>query len=225
MTWQLVHTATSADDLIPIPYSFTDSLIIVEAICNPVREDWHEAGWLYQLKDIPTVGITRSAYTKLIYLEKQEVKFDLLTPAPYTLEFVKRRWIPSITLNFWENDMPLFPSVNQPRPIDDGFADYQQSFSLNATTESMLIASADSSRRGISVYNPSDTAVLYLDFSSAGVQSASPLIEIPPRTRYVDDIKWRGEWYLRSSLGTAENPVSVPVRLFINGEPPVEIND
>lgn len=223
MTWQLVYTVSASGGRISIPHTFTDSLIIVEAICDTARPSWHEAGWLYQLKDIPDVGITRSAYTKTIYLERQEVKFERLTPVPYKLEFVPRYWIPEITLNVWENDMPLYPSVNQPQPIDSGFADYEQSFTLNVTTDPLLIAPADSNRRGISVYNSSNAAILYLDFSAAGVQSASPLVEIPPLTRYVDDIKWRGEWYIRSSIDGGDFPYQASVRVFKNGEEPVAV--
>lgn len=104
--WQLVYTISNSalnGSAIAVPYYFNSPLLIVEAICPVRKPRWYEAGWIKQVKTVPNVGTTKS-YLGKIYLEKQEVPIKQLNPLPYTLEFIPRDWIPSITLNFWEND-------------------------------------------------------------------------------------------------------------------------
>jgi hypothetical protein len=106
VTWQLVYTVSNSalnGGAIAVPYYFNSSLLIVEAICPVAKPRWHEAGWLKQVKNVPNVGITKK-YLGRVFLEKQEVPVGQLNPLPYTLEFIPRDWIPTITLNFWEND-------------------------------------------------------------------------------------------------------------------------
>lgn len=206
MTWQLVYTVSAAGGTISIPHTFTDSLIIVEAICPTAKPSWHEAGWLYQLKDIPNVGITRGATTKTIYLERQEVKFERLTPVPYTLKFVSRHWIPDITLNFWENDMSLYP-INPPESVS-----VYQTATANTTTVATTatvskVVSANAARKGLSFYNPGNGKLVYLDVVNT-VSSTNAKFAIPAGTSLVMDINWVGDMYAVSPSGTSNLQVT-----------------
>lgn len=117
MTWQLVYTISNSalnGNAIWVPYYFNSSLLIVEAVCLAAKPSWHEAGYLKLVKSISSVGDTKK-YLGRLFLEKQYMAVDIerLNLQSYTLEFIPKDWIPSITLNFWESDELINSNMNQ----------------------------------------------------------------------------------------------------------------
>lgn len=206
MAWQLVSSVSSAASLITIPHEFRDRLIIVEAICPDRKPTWYEAGWLQQLKDAPNVGITRSGKRK-IYLEKQEIKFDSLSPTPYKLEFISRDWIPRITLNIWENDMPLYP-INSTNNQLASTEFISKSVTVSNTVTKLL--DVNPNRKTASFFNPDSSKSVYLDLINT-VSATSAAFVIPPGQSFVMDLSWTGEMYGVIKNGT----ISMGVREFL----------
>lgn len=206
MTWQLVGSVSSSDRLITIPHVFYDRLIIIEPICPDRKPTWFEAGWIQQLRNIPNVGITRSGKRK-IDLEKQEIKFDSLSPIPYKLEFISRDWIPRITLNVWENDMPLYPINSTNNPLASGeFI----SKSVTVSTTVIKLLDVNPNRKTASFFNPDSTKSVYLDLVNT-VSATNAAFVIPPGQSFVMDLSWSGEMYGIVKTGT----VAVGIREFL----------
>lgn len=206
MTWELVSSISSTSSLITIPYDFHDRLIVVEAICPDSKPSWHEAGWLSQVRDIPNVGISKSGKRK-IYLERQEVKFDSLTPIPYQLEFIAREWIPRITLNVWENTMPLYPITTTNSPQASGEF---TSKTVPVKNEVTKLLDINTNRKSASFFNPDTSKSIYLDLVNT-VSATNAAFVIPPGQSLVMDLQWTGEIYGIVKTGT----VTVSVREFL----------
>lgn len=201
MTWELVYTVPLTQTLRPIITErvFNKSTLIVEAIAVDAKPTWYKAGLLYPLIDIADVGRVKS-FGQPINLDKQLIKFEQLENIDFQLEFYAHSWIPTISLNFWEDDMPVIDLTPDQPVINPGIATTKNAVAVSIagtsnTPVKLLPASTTNTRKHATFYNPSTKRNLYID-TDATINTASAIAKVAPGKVYISDIpNWQGEYW------------------------------
>ena len=163
MAWQLIYSVPLTQTTRPILIErvFEKTILIVEAIAVDAKPTWYKAGYLSPVLTIPNVGLVRSA-SQNINLNKQLIKFEQLRDIAFQLEFVAHSWIPSISLNFWENDMPSYSS----NPVSFGNTNTTVDRTIAVNTTSVLLSASAVGKLGSIITNNSKSK-LYLSIGVA----------------------------------------------------------
>lgn len=210
MTWNLAYEISlpnlGPSLTIPIDYTFTDSLLIIEASYTRANRSWNEAGWIYPVFDVENIGGVKGI-RKQVYFERRSFRFDNLPEANYQLEFIVNNWIPNLNLKIWENDMPLYPiTVDQ---FSGLAATSYTTATVSVTTTVTKLLAANPYRRSATFFNPDSSKSVYLDLTNT-LSTTNAAFVIPPGTVYVSDIPWTGDVWGVVKTGS----VGVVVREF-----------
>jgi len=205
MTWELVYTVPLTQTLRPIVVEqvFSKSSLIVEAIAVDARPTWYKAGLLYPLVNISDVGRVKG-YGVPINLDKQLIKFDGLENNAYQLEFYAHFWIPSISLSFWENDMPSYSTA----PTFNGATNNASSNTVAVdSTKSVLLSAAATGKTGSIITNNSKVGRLYLSIGVAASLTTYDKI-LGYQETFETPFNWAGEifgiWDKADATGNAK---------------------
>lgn len=86
---------------VAIPYSFATDQVVLRIVSRR-SDNYHKAGLLWSLTDLPNVGIVRSTPIK-VYLLTQLLNIPRLQGREYTLEFLPFGYISDLILTLWED--------------------------------------------------------------------------------------------------------------------------
>lgn len=206
----MVHTVSFEGNIgtVEIDYLFKNSVFILEAICKNAKPTWYKAGFICPVWEFPDVGKVNGKY-QTINFKKQVIRFDQLEQFDFTVEFVAHDWIPDITLNFWETTMPLYP-ITTPAVNPSAATSFVSTTATVDASSAKKIVSANSDRKGLTIYNPDLKNSVYIDLNNT-VTSATAAFIIPPGQVYVADVLWTAEVWGITKTGS----ITVVVRDFI----------
>jgi hypothetical protein len=108
---------------------------------------------------------------KQLYFREERELFLFERPAPFidrrigvkTFEY-RSDWI--VSIESWEDDLPLFPDSNTSSSSSG------TTTTVAASTTSVALLPANNSRKGLSIYNNSSVATLYINFGATASTTA-----------------------------------------------------